>query len=137
MVWYYLSYGGTVLGDELIVVTSTWKSTASSSSSSCSLETIVALDDRPLSLALYPRFRIRKKCATQWDFEQWIFDLMTWADGGRRELYVGQSDNKLTVDYNYCKLLSVTRNDDAGPSGGRWSDQVVLTFQSDTAPTFF
>ena len=136
MIWYYLSYGGTVLGDELIVTSSYWKSAAAKTTAT-GIETIVKLDDRPISLALYPQFRLRKKCAGQWDFERWIFDLMSWADGGRRRLYVGQSNDTLTADYGYCKLLSVTRPNETGPYTARWSDQVVVTFQADAAPLFF
>jgi hypothetical protein len=137
MVWYSLSYGGAVLGDELIVPSSYWKSTVGTKSGSGEAETIVKLDDTPLSLALYPQFQLRKKCAGQWDFERWIFDLMSLADGVRRQLYVGQSDDTLIVDYGYCKLLSVKRPKHTGPYTARWSDQVVVTFQADTEPIFF
>jgi hypothetical protein len=120
MIWYTLNYGGTVLGDELIVPSSTWKST---------------LVDQAVSLAIHPQFRLRKKCLTAWAFERWIFDLMALADGTSRNLCVNQSNNTLLVNYGSCKLLMVTRSV-SSPMASRWSDQVVVTFQAETAPVF-
>jgi hypothetical protein len=136
MSYYRLFYGGTELGDEVILPLGEWQKTARTTSSD-QPQAILPLDDEPISLVLYPSFRLRKKCEDVWAFERWLFDLTGWADGGRRELQIFRDDLQPVADYGFCKLLSLARPEPTGPQDGRGSDQVVLTFQSDTPPEFF
>ena len=135
--WYRLMFDGTLLGDEIIQAEGHWEKSVKPSGSSGGLESIARLDDRPLAVAIFPQFRVRKKNATQWEFERWVFDLLTFADGERRRLFVVVADGSIAVDYGPCKFISLGRSESAGPHAGRWSDRVVLTFQSDTQPYFY
>jgi len=137
MSWYRLSFGGVELGDELILPISSWSSSSrGDTSSSGSLEPILKIDDRPLGIVLYPRFKVRKVTDDCWEFERWLFDLVSWADGERRWLAVLDKDRVLSVDYGNCKLIGLDRPEPTDTADGRWSDQVILTFQSDTLPIF-
>lgn len=120
MIWYTLRYGSTVLGDELIVPSSSWKSATVNSA---------------ISATAYPRFEVRKKCATAWAFERWIFELMALATAGPQALEVYDSNAGAVVNYGLCTLVSVSRST-ATPMAARWSDQVVLTFEAQAAPIF-
>ncbi|MFA5864479.1 MAG: hypothetical protein WC975_07300 [Phycisphaerae bacterium] len=137
MTWYRLMFGGTQLGDEIIQGMGSWRKGTGSTTGSAGLEPIAKLDDRPLAMILYPRFRLRKQTQDQWEFEKWVFDLLTWADGERRDLMIVKPDWCSVVDYGNCKLISLERPDPPGPQASRWSDQVILTFQSDTQPYFY
>ena len=139
MSWYRLLFGGVTLGDELILPLSTWRATAKvgSSPGSGNLEPIVKVDARPLGLVLYPRFRIRKMAASLLEFEEWVFDLASWANGDPRYLVVADQSNATKAVYGECKLLALDRPQASDASAGRWCDQVVLTFQSDTIPVFY
>lgn len=137
MTWYRLTFGGVELGDELIVPVSSWRSTSRSGGESGSLEPILRLDDRPLAIAMYPRFKIRKVTDDFWEFERWLFDLVAWADGDPRPLAILDETRTMRVNYDSCKLVAVDRPDPSDAGAGRWSDQVIVTFQSDTIPTFY
>ncbi len=132
---YQLFLDGTQLGDELIQVMSYWQHKSPTEADN-SLEPVIRLTDRPLGITIYPRFRIRKTAPTQWEFEQWVFDMLTWADGGRRDLRVMIPPYTPVVDYGRCNFVSLQRPKASGPHAGRWSDQVILTFVSDTVPQF-
>ncbi len=135
--WLKLLYGGSEMGDELILAAGCWKRGASLTTSAAGLEPIARLDDRPLAVSIYPRFRVLKKTSDSWLFEQWIFDLLGWADGGRRELIVVTQYYEPVASYGYCKLIGVDRPEPQAPNAARWSDQVVLTFLSDTQPQYY
>lgn len=134
---YKLLFGGSEFGDELILPEGFWEGRSSSSQSESGLEHISGLDDRPLSIALYPRFQIRKKASDFWEFERWVFELVDWADGERRELFVIDNTQVMQVNYGRCKLTSVTRPKSSGPDSARWSDRVILTFQAESLPKFY
>lgn len=136
MSWYQLMYGGVVIGDELVTPFGSWSASAKPTGGG-GLEPIVPVDDRPLGLVLYPRFRVRKKAADMFDFEQWLFDLAAWADGDPRWLIVINDTSETKVEYGFCKLFSLDRPRPEDTSAGRWSDQVVVTFQSDRIPRFY
>lgn len=138
MSWYRLNFGGVELGDEIVNPLSSWRSSVrSSTSGSGSVEPILKLDDSPLAVVLYPRFKVRKVTENFLEFERWLFDLVSWADGERRWLAILNDNQTLTVDYGQCKLIELDRASPSGAADGRWSDEVVLTFQSDTTPTFY
>lgn len=137
MTWYRLKFGGIQLGDEIIQTVGTWRKSPDPVRRVGGAETIAALDDRPLAVVIYPRFRVSRHAADQWDFERWVFDLLTWADGQRRELTVVLPDGTVVVTYGPCKLTALDRETVEGPDAARWSDHVLLTFQSDSLPTFF
>jgi len=133
---YILSFANTQLGDELIQSLGYWRRSSVPAETDSGAEAVVSLDDPLSGTRFYPKFRVRKKTADQWQFEQWVFDLPAWADGERRRLLVIEPPYTLVADYGECKLLSVQREEQSGPHAGRWSDQVILTFQSDTQPLF-
>ncbi|NLX06200.1 MAG: hypothetical protein GXY33_13765 [Phycisphaerae bacterium] len=133
---YKLMFGNVAVGDELIVAMGRWEATAKAGGSGQTLGPVVPVDDRPLGLALYPTFRVRYRAADFLAFERWVFDLAAWADGGARWIGVMDELNRLVVDYGYGKLLSLERPRPSDPHDARWSDQVVLTFQTDAAPVF-
>ena len=139
MSWYRLLFGGVTLGDELILTLSTWHATSKigSSGASGNLEPIVGVDQRPLGLVLNPRFRVRKQAATFLEFEEWVFDLASWANGDPRYLVVVDEMDDAKAVYGECKLLAVDRPAPSDASQGRWCDQVILTFQSDTIAAFY
>jgi hypothetical protein len=121
---YQLYLDGTRLGDELVQGFGYWRTPAE------------AKNGELTSMSIFPRFRVRKMAEDQWAFEQWVFDLYPWADGERRRVRVFTSEFDLVVDYGFCKLVGLTRPVPEGPFAGRWSDQVVLTFQTDGQPYF-
>jgi hypothetical protein len=135
MTWYKLYFGGTEFGDELILTSGFWKSTLTASHGK-SGEVITSLNDVGLAIGLYPRFRIRKTFENQWQFERWIYDLAAWADGERRPLYVIDNEQNVVACYGECKLLELERTVPQGAQSGRWSDEVVLTFQADALPEY-
>jgi hypothetical protein len=132
-----LTFGNVDIGDELIVAMSYWRKSTRTDSESGGLSPLRPLDDRPLGIVLYPRFKVRKISDDFMAFEQWVFDLATFADGDPRWLTICDAYSSVQVDYGYCKLLSVERPKPADPYAGRWSDQVIVTFQSDTIPRFY
>jgi len=139
MSWYQLLYGGVLIGDELVVPISSWQASAKIGSSGAGggLEPILTVDDRPLGLVLYPRFRVRKKTEDVFEFEQWLFDLAGWANGDPRSLVVTDDADQTKAEYGFCKLFSLDRPSPSDTLVGRWSDQVIVTFQSDTMPQFY
>ncbi len=134
-IWYKLVFGNVEMGDELIMPASSWRA-LSKPTTGGGLQEVVALDDRPLGLVLSPAFRIRKVADDFLQFERWLFDLATWADGQNRWLIIRGSDDAIYADYGYCKLVSLKRPRAGDVNESRWSDQVVIEFQSDTTPTF-
>jgi len=137
MTFYRLLYGGTQLGDELIQGLGAWQKGPAGRTEPAGLEPIAKLDDRPAGLIVTPRFRVRRQAADQWDFERWVFDLLSWADGARRDLIVARPDYYPIIHFGLCKFIALDRPAGAGIHAARWSDQVVLTFQADTQPYFY
>ena len=135
---YKLTFGGSDIGDELIMPVSYWQGKTISKSSDDGLEHIASLDGRPISVRLYPQFQIRKKTDDFREFERWVFDLVNWADGVLRRLWILDAQSLLvSVDYGLSKFIGIKRPQANGPYSARWSDSVIVTFQSDTQPTFF
>lgn len=135
---YRLFFGSVELSDELIVPVSTWRgSSRLGRSDADTLEPVLQLDDRPIAVVLYPRFRVRKVASDFMAFERWLFDLVSWADGEPRWLTITGPNRVIKLDYSYCKLISIDRPEPSDLFAGRWSDEVILTFQSDTIPKFY
>lgn len=132
---YQLFFDGTQLGDEVLFPQSVWE-IGSAAGKKISLDPVVAIDDTPLGLAVYPRFRVRQKAADLWDFERWIFDLLAWADGQRRNLLVLTADGNLVADYGPAKLIALDRPAPQDAADARWSDEILLTFQTSSQPQF-
>ncbi len=137
MTKYKLTFGGSDIGDELIMPVSYWKGSYTNKSSEGGLEHIVSLDNTPIAIKLYPQFQVRKKVADFREFERWIFELVNWADGVLRSLWIIDADlSVVSVDYGLSKLVELKRPIAEGPYSARWSDSVIVTFQSESQPEF-
>lgn len=136
MSWYRLFFGGMQIGDEVVLTEGSWEAKNPSRSPE-GLEEIVSVDNSPICVAIYPRFRVRKKTDSFLEFERWVFDMIYWADGGRRTLYLVDDQDTILVNFGDCKLIKLERPKEENLYSARWSDSVILTFQSDTVPIFY
>ncbi len=136
MSWYRLYFGGSQIGDEVILTEGYWQGQNILRKSE-NLEQIVSIDNSPISIAIFPRFRVRKKADNFLEFEQWVFDVLNWADGGKRRLDLLDKNYNIVVSFGDCKLIKLERTLPKDPHSARWSDNVVLTFQGDIKPIFY
>ena len=131
-------FGGSDIGDELIMPMSFWQGSVKGDSKDKGLEHIVLLDDKPISVRLFPQFRIRKKASDFREFERWIFELVNRADGKLRELWIVKVDSGVvSVDYGLSKFVGVKRHQAGGVYSSSWSDEIIVLFQSSQQPKFF
>ncbi len=134
---YKLMFGGSELGDELVFPLSHWEGRITKTSLNEGLEHIVSLDNQPIAVRLYPQFRIRKKAADFREFERWVFELVNWADGVLRKLWIVNADSSIvSVDYGYSKFIGLERPLANGIYSSSWSDNIIVKFQSEQQPEF-
>jgi len=135
--WYVLKFGSVQIGDEVVVPSGDWLCRFVDVTTDRLGQQVLNPSSVAVKLLLQPSFRIRKHADSMWHFERWVFDTACWADGRWRDLEIFDQDDNLVVYYGPCIMEGVRRPHIEAPQRARYSNDIVVTFQTNDTPQFY